>query len=176
MRREEKKGTSKETAAYASPAATTERRKVSLLTQPTRTPNAEIVHSSLEQSTEHGAPESISAGKVQISLDERQVPEGTSATVMRMSDDSAVPASTEIRPTVETIRETEKRIVFAGESKASFLRVENELKGFSKLIGVYLPAVTLHPIGRWIVLLLECGLIAAAAYGCRRVKTDFNYV
>ena len=111
-----------------------------------------------------------------VLLPERETQGHVADCVMRMSVDSAVRASIEIRPSMDATRKSKTGTALAGEPKLTSPPEENEPKGFSKLIGVYLPAVTLHPIGRWIVLLLECGLIAAAAYGCRRVKTDFNYV
>ena len=45
-----------------------------------------------------------------------------------------------------------------------------------KLIGQYLASVTLHPVGRFVVLAMECLLLAAAIYGCTGVKMDFRYM
>lgn len=42
----------------------------------------------------------------------------------------------------------------------------------TKIAGTYIPAVTLHPIGRWVVLLLECGILAWAIYGCTHVTMN----
>ena len=52
-----------------------------------------------------------------------------------------------------------------------------EVPSFStKLAGTYIPSVTLHPIGRIVVIAIECGLLGWAIYGCTKVKMDFNYI
>jgi len=45
----------------------------------------------------------------------------------------------------------------------------------TKLAGTYIPAVTLHPIGRYCVILAECILLGFAIYGCTKVSMNFNY-
>ena len=52
-----------------------------------------------------------------------------------------------------------------------------EVPSFStKLAGSYIASVTLHPIGRIVVIAIECGLLGWAIYGCTKVKMNFNYV
>lgn len=46
----------------------------------------------------------------------------------------------------------------------------------TKLVGNYLPAFTLHPIGKVVVLLVECTVLGLAIYGCTKVRMNFNYV
>lgn len=43
-----------------------------------------------------------------------------------------------------------------------------------RLAGEWLPKVTLHPIGTAAVGIIELCLVAAAIYGCMRVKMDFR--
>ena len=46
----------------------------------------------------------------------------------------------------------------------------------TKLAGTYIPSVTLHPLGRIVVIAIECALLGCAIYGCTKVKMDFNYI
>lgn len=46
----------------------------------------------------------------------------------------------------------------------------------TRLAGTYIPSITLHPIGRFAVLAIECIVLGFAIYGCTKVKMDFNYV
>eukprot|EP00210_Caulerpa_lentillifera_P002799 g2674.t1 len=46
----------------------------------------------------------------------------------------------------------------------------------TKLIGEYLPAITLHPIGKIVVLVIECVVLGFAIKGCTKVTMDFDYI
>lgn len=46
---------------------------------------------------------------------------------------------------------------------------------FSRIAGEWLPRLTFHPIGSAAVGIIELCLLAAAIYGCTRVKMDFRY-
>lgn len=45
----------------------------------------------------------------------------------------------------------------------------------SRIAGNWLPKFTLHPIGSAAVVVIEALLLAAAVYGCAKVKMDFRY-
>jgi len=45
-----------------------------------------------------------------------------------------------------------------------------------KLAGTWIPAITLHPIGRFSVLVAEALLLGAAVYGIMNVTMDFNFI
>lgn len=56
-------------------------------------------------------------------------------------------------------------------------RYDPESPSFSrKLMGSYVPAVTLHPIGRICVIVAELGLLAFAIYGCTKVTMNFDFM
>ena len=46
----------------------------------------------------------------------------------------------------------------------------------TKLFGTYIPYVTLSPVGRIAVIVIECLLVLFSIYGCTKVKMDFNYI
>lgn len=46
---------------------------------------------------------------------------------------------------------------------------------FGRLAGKWLPKITLHPVGSIAVGIIELCVLAAAIYGCTRVKMDFRY-
>jgi len=52
----------------------------------------------------------------------------------------------------------------------------NESSFATRLAGKYLAGITLSPVGRIVVIGIECVLIGFAVYGCTKVKMNFNWV
>eukprot|EP00210_Caulerpa_lentillifera_P000460 g443.t1 len=46
----------------------------------------------------------------------------------------------------------------------------------TKIAGMYLPSITLHPVGKIVVLVIECVVLGFAIKGCTEVKMDFDYI